>query len=534
MLHELGDEYENPRSLMHRASPSQKKEMRRILLSSKTDLKDLEKILGKYNSLKTDNPRAIDKIRFDSGQQAEMKAKISGHTDRINLFLTHLNAGALGRIESNTEAHTKAFEEIKAKLDSIHEDIRTGKMDSTILTNMEDWGQLEKELVDDNITEVDVELNREHISKWLQKLRDKNAVDIDRAAEPVSPLDNPTQPVVSVSAAEGLGISSSAAGGSVREESSHRRGSPGKKRLNQVVRAGILGTVTHALGASALKHHIDRDRHRSRYQATVKSDEKDSVEGAEPDKRPLGFQKTTAMPTASQHIARDDEDVSGEGSDRGINITSDELGERRGKEKPRSTITSPNTVVDISKDKLEPSDEHQFSSDTVNSSVASTSKGGSVDDLSLKASKAREHLDLHQAGPRRRRLSDSDLSDIPLPDDLRAHRGSPPPSSLPRQGSRRQSSYSPRRDYSASGHHVPNLDPFGRTTRHDQNSRLRNTHSYLSDRLLLHSLRHRSPSPDFPYLSDSSEWEICGRSSLLQRRENITDAGATEITPIFL
>jgi hypothetical protein len=138
VLHELGDEDENSRSVTHRASPNQKKEMWRMILSSKIDIKGLEKILRKYNSLKTDNPRTIGRIRFDSGQQAKLRANIAGHTDRINLFLTQLNTDAVGRIESHTEAHTKAFEEIKAKLVSIHEDIRAGRVDPTILRNMGD------------------------------------------------------------------------------------------------------------------------------------------------------------------------------------------------------------------------------------------------------------------------------------------------------------------------------------------------------------------------------------------------------------
>ena len=57
--------------------------------------------------------------------------KLSGNIDRLNLFLTQLNISALGRIEMNTEMHTKAFGEIKTKLDSIHQDVLTGERSST-------------------------------------------------------------------------------------------------------------------------------------------------------------------------------------------------------------------------------------------------------------------------------------------------------------------------------------------------------------------------------------------------------------------
>ena len=36
---------------------------------------------------------------------------------------------------------------------------------------MEDWGTLENESIDDNITEVDVELNKDNIGEWLKQTR---------------------------------------------------------------------------------------------------------------------------------------------------------------------------------------------------------------------------------------------------------------------------------------------------------------------------------------------------------------------------
>ena len=44
--------------------------------------------------------------------------------------------------------------------------------DPALLTSMEYWRSLEKELVDDDITEVDVELNKDYITEWLKKTRD--------------------------------------------------------------------------------------------------------------------------------------------------------------------------------------------------------------------------------------------------------------------------------------------------------------------------------------------------------------------------
>lgn len=158
----------------------------------KSDLQDLEKLLAKYKSLKTSDPRTRDRLGFSSNRQSEIRVKLSGHTDRLNLLLTQLNTSALGRIEVTTGLHTKAFREIKAKLDSIHQDMLTGKKDPALLASMEDWGSLEKELVDDNITEVDVELNKDYIAEWLESR--KSEVDPQERSELETPLPSPPLP----------------------------------------------------------------------------------------------------------------------------------------------------------------------------------------------------------------------------------------------------------------------------------------------------------------------------------------------------
>ena len=175
-LHELSDEASNPSSLVHRCNKGQRDELKVLIKSCKSDLKDLEKALGQYNSLKTGDPRMRDKFGFSADKQTEMRVKLSTHADRLNLFLTHLNSGALGRIESAQESHSHAFGEIQAKLNSIHEDVRRGRKDPALLSSMEDWGALERELIDDAITEVDVELNKDMIQVWLQQMQAEDGI----------------------------------------------------------------------------------------------------------------------------------------------------------------------------------------------------------------------------------------------------------------------------------------------------------------------------------------------------------------------
>ena len=181
-LRELSDEASSPTSLLHSCTKGQRDELRAIIKACKVDLKELEKVLVKYKSLNTVDPRKRDRFRFTTDKQIEMKAKLSTHAERLTLFLTHLNAGALGRIEATQAMHTGSFDDIKAKLESIHEDVRAGRKDPTLLSGMDDWGTLEQELVDDNITEVDVELNKDLIGDWLKQMRG----EVESAKSPVA------------------------------------------------------------------------------------------------------------------------------------------------------------------------------------------------------------------------------------------------------------------------------------------------------------------------------------------------------------
>jgi Mg2+ and Co2+ transporter CorA len=109
------------------AAMKPKELLRRLMRSCKTDLRELEKVLTKYKSLETKDPRLLDRIGFSQGTLVEIRAKLATHRDRFNLFLTQLHTSALGRIESNTDVHTEVLSDIQVKLETIHQDVRAGR-----------------------------------------------------------------------------------------------------------------------------------------------------------------------------------------------------------------------------------------------------------------------------------------------------------------------------------------------------------------------------------------------------------------------
>lgn len=138
--------------------------------SCQSDLQELEELLLDYKSLKSSTARKRDRIAFSHTKQAEIRAKISKQSDRIDRFLQHLHTGALARIEVEGERRTHVLGELKAKLEALHQDVIAGRKDPSVLTNLDDWETLENELIDENISEVDVKINKREIFEWLEEI----------------------------------------------------------------------------------------------------------------------------------------------------------------------------------------------------------------------------------------------------------------------------------------------------------------------------------------------------------------------------
>ncbi|KAF2870362.1 hypothetical protein BDV95DRAFT_462761, partial [Massariosphaeria phaeospora] len=154
---------------------AQQEELQSLLRSCRTDLRDLQRRLTDHKSLKGSDPRTLDRLTFTTGRRDEMKIKLIRHGEKLNLFLTQLHTGSLARIEQNEERTILQLgdirAELRARLIALHEDVRAGRKDPSLLTDIRNWDSLEKELIDDNITEVDVEDNKDAICDWLAELQ---------------------------------------------------------------------------------------------------------------------------------------------------------------------------------------------------------------------------------------------------------------------------------------------------------------------------------------------------------------------------
>ncbi|KAI4950288.1 hypothetical protein J4E91_004945 [Alternaria rosae] len=167
----------------------------------KADLRSVKKILHDFRSLDTHDARYRDRLAFTTGKQAAMREKLATHSFRLQQLLSGINVGTLSRIERNTDAHYLSLLEIRARLDRIHMDVLAGRRDAATFMNAEDAVALEDEVLDDRMTEVDVDVSYE-VHAWVERVRMEN-------------LQPPSTP--------GNAIESTEAGGTLRPSRNSRR-----------------------------------------------------------------------------------------------------------------------------------------------------------------------------------------------------------------------------------------------------------------------------------------------------------------------
>jgi hypothetical protein len=162
-LKNFAEEVENPKSLLNRRGVAMRDEFNHILGSVQQLLKDLEKMVLNYRSLATLEKRTWDRLRFGLKELNTIRQMLTYHTAQMELFLSSLTVGALGRIESLLE-------------DFIVE-VRSGRRAPTILSieqggeeGAAGWRRLESDLSESGVTFKDIERHRDDIVEYLALL----------------------------------------------------------------------------------------------------------------------------------------------------------------------------------------------------------------------------------------------------------------------------------------------------------------------------------------------------------------------------
>jgi hypothetical protein len=162
-LKNFADEVENPKSLLNRRGTAMGDEFKHILENVQQMLKDLEEMVLKYRSLATLEKRTWDRLRFGLKGLNAIRQKLNYHTAQMELFLSSLTVGALGRIENI--------------LEDLVLEVRNGRRPPTILSidlggeeGAIGWNQLQSDLSEGGIALKDIDRHRDDILEYMSTI----------------------------------------------------------------------------------------------------------------------------------------------------------------------------------------------------------------------------------------------------------------------------------------------------------------------------------------------------------------------------
>jgi hypothetical protein len=162
-LKHFADEVENPKSLLNRRGAEMEDEFKHILGNVQQMLKDLEVMVLKYRSLATLEKRTWDRLRFGLKGLNTIRQKLTYHTAQMELFLSSLTVGALGRIENI--------------LEDLVLEVRNGRRPPTILSidqvgekGAMSWNQLQSDLSESGIALKDIDRHRDDIFEYMSTI----------------------------------------------------------------------------------------------------------------------------------------------------------------------------------------------------------------------------------------------------------------------------------------------------------------------------------------------------------------------------
>jgi len=162
-LKNFAEEVENPKSLLKCRGAAMRDEFNHVLGNVQQLLKELEKMVLKHRSLATLEKRTWDRLRFGMKELNTMRQKLTYHTAQMELFLSSLTVGALGRIENLLEYFVL--------------EVRSGRRAPTILSIEQGgeegavgWMRLESDLFESGVAFKDIERHRDDIVEYLALL----------------------------------------------------------------------------------------------------------------------------------------------------------------------------------------------------------------------------------------------------------------------------------------------------------------------------------------------------------------------------
>ena len=177
VLKELQDEAVNPGSLLNSRGASRKQELMLLMKNLEEALKELDKIVTKYQGLTKRERRIWNQLRLAAEDLDTVRSKLTFHVTAINTFTSSLSRGTLVQIET-------------ALIELISE-VRQGRRQPSLASlhdenNDSVWRELESELTEDGISSTDIIKHKAAIKFFVHNLLTDSTADTTSFVEVAS------------------------------------------------------------------------------------------------------------------------------------------------------------------------------------------------------------------------------------------------------------------------------------------------------------------------------------------------------------
>ena len=181
----LSEESRNPESILNQKGSLRRDELLHITKSCQETLAEVQKVIDENSSLTGDGRgkviRTWHAYRVGSIDLEALRGRLSFHASMIGVFLSSLEASAIGRIERKIDAIYAQMVTEDARCDERHSIRSTASTASSILgqinTNEEDvWAALKVDLLAEGVSAVHIVSHREDIISYVKSLVGKETL----------------------------------------------------------------------------------------------------------------------------------------------------------------------------------------------------------------------------------------------------------------------------------------------------------------------------------------------------------------------
>lgn len=168
VIQELQDEAINPKSLLNSQGAPRKQELLLLINNLEEALKELDKIVRKYQSLGRRDRRIWNQLKLATEDLDTVRNKLTFHVNAINAFTSSLSRGTLVQIETVLLELVSEFRQGRRQpsLASLH-----GEKNDSV------WKELESELAGDGISSADIAKHKAAIKVFVQSLLADSSAD---------------------------------------------------------------------------------------------------------------------------------------------------------------------------------------------------------------------------------------------------------------------------------------------------------------------------------------------------------------------